>query len=56
MQIEDARAAMLIYKRYKKEWESSIKKHAKFSKKLRNKHKNKSVYKQAAESNAPATS
>ncbi|KAG0455290.1 hypothetical protein HPP92_024582 [Vanilla planifolia] len=54
--IEDARAAMLIYKRYKKEWESSIKKHAKFSKKLRNKHKNKSVYKQAAESNAPATS
>ncbi|KAJ0985980.1 hypothetical protein J5N97_004336 [Dioscorea zingiberensis] len=39
--IEDARAAMLIYKKYKKEWEKSIKEHFKLKKKIKNKSKKK---------------
>ncbi|XP_042490692.1 RNA exonuclease 4 isoform X3 [Macadamia integrifolia] len=40
--IEDARAAMLIYQKNKKEWEKSIKEHLSFKKKmLKRKHKKK---------------
>lgn len=41
--IEDARAAMLIYKKYKKKWEKNIIKQCRFNKKHKNKHRKESV-------------
>ncbi|XP_008798200.1 RNA exonuclease 4 [Phoenix dactylifera] len=40
--VEDARAAMFIYNRYKKEWEKCIKKRFKLKEKLKNRRKKKS--------------
>ncbi|KAH0464090.1 hypothetical protein IEQ34_006876 [Dendrobium chrysotoxum] len=41
--IEDARAAMFIYKKHKKEWEKSIMKQFRINKKHKNKHRKKSM-------------
>ncbi|KAG1346806.1 RNA exonuclease 4 [Cocos nucifera] len=40
--VEDARAAMFIYNKYKKEWEKTIKKRFKSKEKLKNRRKKKS--------------
>ncbi|KAJ6826717.1 putative RNA exonuclease 4 [Iris pallida] len=48
--VEDARAAMLIYKKYKKNWEKSIKELVKFREKRKNKSKKKSMEKDAGKS------
>ncbi|XP_020249765.1 RNA exonuclease 4 [Asparagus officinalis] len=48
--IQDARAAMLIYKKYQKAWEKSIKRLDKLKQKIKKKHKKKSMEKAAAES------
>ncbi|KAI0515561.1 hypothetical protein KFK09_008226 [Dendrobium nobile] len=41
--IEDARAAMFIYQKHKREWEKSIMKQFRFNKKHKNKHRKKSM-------------
>lgn len=50
--IQDARAAMLIYKKYQKEWEKSIKKLDTFKKKLKNKKRKNPAAKGTSESHA----
>jgi RNA exonuclease 4 len=53
LQIEDARAAMLIYNKHKKAWEKNMKEQFRFKKKLKKRGKKKTTESNGNDPNVP---